>query len=399
MPIEKYGRKVFREKDITLRSAETGDKVTKTVLFSNMLWSDLKHMQEIHNRVWAADKYPALGLSMAQFESYYENFNNTSIAAVIVEGDDPAGFIPVGGINAMRINVAIDKSGPQPDPRMILKEIEPESNRWNVGELDDLPLSWDACTNAGWFDTAKARGVLDHVWPRKNGKTLICPTVYVKPVVKIGGTAYGLGSLMKEIILSVDSVAQETCEREKRSMHIMAYSAPRDLYKWSKTYQDLGEPKLGISKYFLSSQANGQVAAQEKHCVENGITGKERMRLLYVVYQRGRGILSLDEFEARDIPYFALMNLGMGAYIEYVEKFGLTDVEDFLCATGRRMLDGVIGRHVSFGARIGKDLPGARGDPNAIGHNTLMLYRNVVPKRDFKSEAILPSTKIEDSTL
>jgi len=386
MPIQKFGRKVFREKNVTLRNAETGDKTTKTVLFSNMLWSDLQHMQEIHDRVWSADKYPALGLSMAQFESYHDHFGDVSVAAVIVDGDDPAGFIPVGGINAMRINMAVDKNSPQPE-------------RWRIGGRDKVPLSWDACTNGGWFDTKAAHGKFDRVWPVKNGRTLICPTVYVKSVVSIGGTAFQLGSLMKEIILSVENVAQEACEQEKRSIYIAAYSAPRDLYRWSKTYEELEKPKPDLDEYYFSSQPDKQIVDQEKHCAENGITGRDRTRLLYVPYQRAGGILSIDEFEERDVPYYSLMNLGRSAFVEYLKKFGSTDVEDFLRATGRKMLDGVIGRHVSFGAMIGKNAPDARNDPNALCNNTIMLYRSVVPRKEVKPEAIAPSSKIEDSTL
>lgn len=382
----KYGRKVFREKIITLRNAETGDKTSKTVLFSNMLWSDLQHMQEIHDRAWAADKYPALGLSMAQFESYYDNFKDASIAVVIVDGEDPSKFIPIGGINAMRVSMIVDKNGTQPE-------------RWHIRAKDRVPLSWDACTNGGWFDTRTMRGDFGRIWPVRNGRTMICPTVYVKPVVKIGGTAYRLGSLMKEIILSVDNVAQEICEQENRSIHVMAYSAPRDFYKWSKTYQDLGESNLSIEDYFFSSQSNEQMIEQEKHCTDNVIIGKDRIRMLYLAYQKVGGVLSLDEFEARDIPYYSLMKLGRGAFIEYVKKFGPTDVEKFLRATGRRMLDGVVGKHVSFGAMIGKDVPNGRDDPNAMGRNTIMLYRSIVPKKNMKPEAIQPSTKIEDSTL
>lgn len=386
MPIEKFGRKVFREKSITLINAETKDKVTRTVLFSNMLWNDLQHMHEIHNRVWEADKNPALGLSREQFESYYDNFRETSIAAVIVDGDDPSKFIPLGGINAMRINTVIDKSGSQPE-------------RWHIGERDRIPLTWDACTNAGWFDTSNTRGNFDQVWPKKNGRTLICPTVYVKSVVKIGENAFKLGSLMKEIILAINSVAQETSEREDRSIHKMAYSAPRDLYKWSKTYRDLGEPGPDIDGYYFLSECNEQIAEKEKNCTQNCITGRDRMRHLYLPYQSVGGVLSLDEFEARDIPYFSLMNRGRGAFVEYVKKFGPAEVEGFLCATGRRMLDSVIGRHVSFGAKVGKNAPESRNDPTAMNHNTMMLYGSVVPKKNVKPEAITPSTNIGDSTL
>ena len=397
MTIEKFGRIIYNEKEVALKNIKTGEKIKRTILFSNMLAEDLQSMQEIHNKCWKADKQPSLGLSLKQFEPYFENFRDVSIAAVLVDVDssgNPKEFIRVGGINPMRLNTKVNLETAQPE-------------RWLLTREDDVPITWNECTNYGYFDTQKSYGTSDRIWPCKNGDTIICPTVYAKGRVKLGEEVYEIGSLMKATIIAVKHVAEEISKKEERDIKIEAYSAPRTYDWWYKSYQDHGVPNLLLAEYYFASQANEKMLAQEKFCKENKIEGKERLEQLYNAYTNSGGFLSFPEFEKNDIAYYALLGIGetpgvgRTSYLTYKKKFGPIDVEKFLSITGRRLIDGVIGRHVSFGAMIGKIIENGREDPTSMNYNTLMIYPSIVVKKEVKNEVVNQGKpeKVEESTM
>ena len=402
MSTEKYGRKVFYETEVSSKNLDTGENTKNTIVFSNMLPEDLTHMREIHNQVWPSN----LALTQEQFESYHTNFNDVSIAALVVDGSDPNRLIPVGGINAMRVNMVMDLDLPQHE-------------RWEVNEGDRIPPSWDECTNYGWFDTEKSRGPATQIWPSRKGRTIICPTVYVKTDVRIGEHLYRPNSLMKEIILAVNNVAMEISEKEGRSIHITAYSAPRNLEFWYKDHKNKEQGELAINDYYLMSRWNKPVEKEWRDCLEEtGLqrdapikeieksldkikeTIAKRKMMVYAAYKKSGGKLLPFEFDEKDIfLLYSILDSGKTAYFDYVKRFGPTDIEDFLRRSGRQLLDSVIGRHISFGAKIGKIIPNSRMDPGAMNYNTIMVYPTVVPEKRLDVEVVPPKTQAEDATM
>jgi len=401
MAIEKFGRKIFREKEIVLTNVDTGEKIKKTVLFSNMLYQDLKAIQEIHNRAWEADKYPSLGLSMEQFESYYDNFKDTSISAVILDETNPLNSMVVGGICAMTINLVTI------------------AGSWNRVEGDNYPLSWNECTNSGYFDTKNLKGDSKIIWPSKEGSTIICPTVFVKPKVKIGEGVYSLGSLMKEIILAVNNLAKEKCQRENRKIRIYAYSAPRSYDYWYKDFMDREGRELKIEDYLLMSTASKQIDIEWRNCLEAAGIGRnpspqeieasmqrireivnERKGTIFSAYRSSGGDLLSQEFEEKDIFLsYSVLGPGRAAYDKYVSQFEIRSPKIVFRNTGRTGLDPVIGRHLSFGADIKKVIPNGRVDPVSRNYNVLMKYPSVIPDTSAQSELSKSEIKPIESTM
>lgn len=401
MSYSKYGRKIFREKEISLTNVDTGEKISRTVIFSNMLHEDLASMQEIHNRAWEADKYPSLGLDIGQFESYLENCGEYSIAALILNQENPSKSIPIGGICAMPINMVTI------------------AGSWDRVEGDDYPLSWNECTNYGYFDTKNPRGMLDRVWPCKEGSSIICPTVFVKPKVKIGNGVYGLGSLMKEIILAVNNIAKEKCEAEQRKIRIYAYSAPRRYEYYYKDMMDREGKELDVRDYLLMSTIKDKIETEWRNCLEEAGLGrnpaqkdiessiqkirdviKQRADSIYMAYKFSGGDLSRQEFEDKEIFLnYSVLGPGKLAYERYVSQFEISSPKIVFRNTARVALDPVIGRHLSFGADIKKIVPNGRIDPNAKNYNVIMKYPSAVPDTDPKPEITKTETKPTDLTM
>ncbi|MCX8202248.1 MAG: hypothetical protein N3G74_00330 [Candidatus Micrarchaeota archaeon] len=397
----KFGRKIFRETEMSLSNIDTGEKIKKTVIFSNMLMEDLPYMQEIHNRAWEADKYPSLCLDLSQFQSYYENCREYSIAALIINEDDPSKSIPVGGICAMPINMVTI------------------AGNWDRTEGDDYPLTWNECTNYGYFDTKRTRGTLDRIWPCKEGSSIICPTVFVKPKVKIGEGVYSLGSLMKEIILAVNNMAKEKAETEKRKIRIYAYSAPRRYDYYYKDLMDREGKKLDIRDYLLMSTIKDKIETEWRNCLEAAGLGrnpspqeiensfeaikravKERGEEIYEAYKLSGGDLPKQEFEEKEIFLsYSILGPGKAAYDKFVSQFEIFSPKIVFRSTARSALDPVIGRHLSFGADIKKIVPQGRIDPNSRNYNVIMKYPSAVPETTPKAEVTKIETKPIDLTM
>ena len=401
MAIQNFGRMVFREKDMTFTNVDTKEKVTKKVLFSNMIESDLPAMQEIHDRVWESDKYPDLGLTMEQFQSYYENCREFSIAAVVLDEQNPENSVRVGGICAMPI------------------EMITIAGNWNPVEGDDYPLTWNECTNYGYFDMKNLKGDSKRIWPNKNGSSIICPTVFVRPIVKIGDGSYRTGSLMKEIILSVDQIAKERCEAEKRKIRIYAYSTPKSYSYWYNDFMDRHGTELPVNDYLIMSSMSKNLDTEWRNCLEAAglkrdaspeeiqkkmakikSVVKDRKAEIYLAYRQSGGDLPIQTFEERDIFLsYSVLPPGRAAYLRFVNQFEIKSIRTFLHNTGRQSLDSVLGRHFAFGSDFRKIIPNGRKAPESKDFNALMKYPSKVPTVPVTAEVTNAETNAQDSTM
>jgi len=323
------------------------------VAFTNMLPKDIPELQIIHDSSWG----PGLGLSIGQFESYYENFGDIGVCALLVDGDDPERFQVLGGINVMRTNLVARLDGVEPDI-------------WAPTERDRIPLKWNELTNGGYFDAARLRGDWRKIWPARKGRTVICPTVYIKKTIGIRGRDYLSAPLMKGMITAVKKRVETQVALEGKSMQVCAFSAPRGKSEF---------PYMPINDYLFMSKQNKAILMESMNCEKEGVTGEALQRRLYAAYTESGGTEKFDAFADGDIAKFSMMESGADAFPTYKDNKGYTRIDEFLRVTARKPLDPVLGQHVFCGGWYAKVLPeGREEDVLAEGFNVLVMYGGIM---------------------
>jgi len=389
--IEKFKMELCKRKDITLKNVETDELIKRTAVFSRMVKDDLPAMCKIHNEAWEADKYPSLRLELEHFQSQFSHF--PGLGGYILdesEKGEAKNLIPIIGISPVRINSKLELEAGQP-------------KRWKINSKDSIPLSWNACTNYGTFDSSTLAGSkskkVDRIWPDPNGDTIVCPTVYTKKIVEIEGRIYKvMTSVMEEIINSIVKVAREISQNEKRDIKIAAYSTPKNFAEQRKEYEARGVRNLSIEEYLVSTISPKYIITYEDYFKKHDeATEEDWIKELYgTVYLKSKGIVIYNEFKHRVLE-FMTMETGRKAYRLYKEIYGPIDIEQFVHETGRFLLDSVIGRHIKYGAKIGKILPNGREDPTACNYNIYMRYLTIKYKEVV--EELPKSTETKNSTV